>query len=265
MTRKIILITVACSLLIAYGVFQRRLAARSGLFGGRFTPANVRVGVEPPPGSKFVRSYVSGVNGIKTRFGHYVSALSAPALVGRFVAQHPGARRDVFAPGMIRGAGCTAAGYAEGSHVIGIVAVDTPGGCNFFITRAPMSAVPRSSRVTTDVPGVDAPGVPRPLNSIRKFSVENLGGIPSVLAFYEGWGTIGDNVDHLKDEMPRRGWKESHLVEQLMDQTVEGEVLSFTRGARRCFIYFEKDPRSSKLTTAVLYREKNWLPPDHAY
>jgi len=265
MTRKIILITAACSMLIAYGVFQRRLAARNGYLGGSFRPANVRVGVEPPPGSTFVRSYESNVNGVKTRMAHYVSASSAPELVKRFIAQHPNARNNAFAPGLIRGAGCTAAGYAEGSHVVGVVAVDTPNGCNFFVTRAPMSPVPRNTRTTADVPGVDAPRVPRPLDSVRKFSVENLGGIPSVLAFYEGWGAIVDNVDYFKDEMARSGWKESELAARLMNQTIDGEVLSFTRGARRCFIYFEKDPRSGKLTTAVLYREKNWLPPEHAY
>lgn len=265
MTRKIILITMACSMLIAYGLLQRRLAAHSSFLPKSFKASNVDMGVEPPAGVKFVRSYESTINGAKALFGHYVSALPALDVVDRFIAEHPGARRDALAPSIIRGGGCAAAGYADGSHVVGVVAFDAPNGSNFFMTRAPITALPTNRRPMADVPGADAPGVPRPLNSVRMLSVEDLGGIPSVLAFYEGWGGIGQNVDYFRDEMRSGGWKEHRLAERLMNEELEGEVLSFAKDTKRCFVYFEKDRRSGKLTTAVLYRVKDWLPPGSAY
>jgi len=223
------------------------------------------VGVEPPAGAKFVRSYESTVNGTRALFGHYVSASPALDVVDRFIAEHPGARRDALAPSIIRGGGCAAAGYAHGSHVVGIVAFDSPNGSNFFMTRAPITALSRNNRRATDVPGADAPGVPRPLNSVRMLSVENLGGIPSVLAFYQGWGSVEENVDYFRSEMGRGGWKEHRVTERLMNEQLQGEVLSFAKDTRRCFVYFQKDRRSGKLTTAVLYRVKDWLPPSSSY
>jgi hypothetical protein len=265
MTRKIILITFACSVLIAYGVWQQRLAAHSDLVPQSFKPANVEVGIAPPAGSKFVRSYESSVNGQKARFAHYVSHLPAEGLVDRFIEGQGEAPGRGQAPNVIRGAGCVAAGCARGSDVVSVVAFDSPSGCNFFITRSPMVVQREGSRRSTDAPGVDAPRVPRPLDSVRLLSVENLGGVPSVLAFYEGWGTMAANADYLRKEMGRLGWQEQRLAGKLMAQELEGSVLSFAKGTKRCLIYLEKDPRSGKLTTAVLYRVKDWLPPGPVY
>jgi len=265
MARKIILITAACSVLIAYGLLQGRLVAGSGgRLVKKFAHSNVDVAVKPPPGSKFIRSYESAINGAGARFGHYVSAASAQDIVERFIAERPCARGDATAPSIVHGVGCVAAGYADGSHVVGVVAFDAPSGCNFFLTRAPITAAPKG-RPGIDVPGADAPGVPRPLNSLRMLSVQNLGGIPSGLAFYQGWGSIAENADYFTEEMARRGWKEHRLAQRLMNEQLPGETLSFAKGTKRCFIYFEKDRRTGKLTTAVLYRVRNWLPPANAF
>jgi len=264
MTRKVILITLACSVLLAYGIWQGRLSAHSGgLRGTSFRPAIVDVGVEPPAGSRFVRSYESKINGSPARFAHYVSGLPPVRLVERFIEQHPNARRGGLGPNMITGGGCITAGYDDGSHVVGVIAFESPGGSNFFISRAPASAHARRAPAG-DVPGVDAPGVPRPLNSVRLLSVQDLGGVPSVLAFYEGWGSVADNIGHYRSEMSREGWKESRSMAERMNQELDGELVAYAKGVKHCIVYFEKDPRSGKLTTAVLYREKNWLPPNKA-
>ena len=260
MTRKVVLITLACSILIAYGVWQTRLNAQGGFFGHNFRAENVDVGIAAPPGSKFIRSYESKVNGTTARFAHYISAMPAEPLVGRFLEQHPAAGGAPHAPqpNIIRGSGCTAAAWPDGSHVVSVIAFDSPQGCNFFLSRTPLApAAPQ--RKGQDAPGADAPGVPRPLNAVRMMSASNIGGIPSVLAFYEGWGGVADNVDHFRDEMGRQGWKEHGLQRELMNMTLEGETLSFVKGASFCLIHVEREPRSGKVTTAVMYREKNWL------
>ena len=265
MTRRVILITLACSVLVAYGVWQSRSGAFSGgIIGGTFRPNNVDVGVEPPPGSRFVRSYESKINGAAARFAHYVSGLAPRELVASFVKQHPKAHRGGLGPNIVTGGGCVSAGYDDGSHVVGVIAFEAPKGCNFFVTRAPAAVTARRKTASGDVPGVDAPSVPRPLNSARLFSVQDLGGVPSVLAFYEGWGAVADNIDYYADEMARQGWKESRSLTERMNQELEGHLLAYTKGQKHCIVYFEKDRRSGKLTTAVLYREKNWLPPNQA-
>ena len=267
MTRKIILITLACSLLIAYGVWQTRLNAQGGYFGHNFRAQNVDVGVQVPSGCKFVRSYESRVNGAAAPFAHYISAMPAAPLVDRFLAQKEASDTATAAarkvprpqPNIIRGSGCIATAWPEGSHVVSVIAFDSPRGCNFFVSRSPLSPAANLGRKGQDAPGVDAPGVPRPLNAARMMSAENIGGIPSVLAFYEGSGGVADNVDHFRAEMSRQGWKENALQRELMNMTLDGETLSFRSGIRFCLIHIEREPRSGKVTTAVLYREKEWL------
>ena len=259
MIRKVMLITLACSILLAYGVMQTRLGAQSGgLFGRNFSPANVDVGVQPPAGSKFIRSYESSVNGTPTRFAHYVSATPAEPLVGRFLEQHPGAEKAPL-PNIIRGGGCTAAAYTDSSQVVSVIAFDTPNGCNFFLGRTPLVPA-HKTRANQDVSGVDAPGVPRPLNSIRMMSAQDIGGIPSVLAFYEGWGNVEDNIDHFRDQMAREGWKQNDVHETFINEEMEGDTLVYTRGTSYCLVHLGQDARSGKVHTAIMYREKEWLP-----
>jgi len=260
MIRKVMLITLACSVLIAYGVMQTRLSAHSGGFFSRsFTPDNVDVAVQPPAGSRFVRSYESSVNGTATQFAHYVSAVPAEALVGRFLDQHPGAEKAPL-PNIVRGGGCTAAAYTDRSQVVSVIAFDTPNGCNFFLGRTPLAPA-RKAHPNQDVPGVDAPGVPRPLNSIRMMSAKDIGGIPSVLAFYEGWGSVDDNIDHFRDRMARGGWKAKDVHETFINEEMEGDTLVYTKGTSYCLIHLEHDARSGRIHTAIMYREKDWLPP----
>jgi len=259
MIRKVMLITLACSILIAYGVMQTRLGAQSGFFSREFRANNVDAAVQPPAGSTFIRSYESSVNGTATRFGHYVSALPSEPLVGRFLEQHPGAEKAPL-PNIIRGGGCTAAAYSDRSQVVSVIAFDTPNGCNFFLGRTPLVPA-HATRPNQDVPGVDAPGVPRPLNSIRMMSAQDIGGIPSVLAFYEGWGNVDDNIDHFRSEMAHDGWKPKDVHEAFINEEMEGDVLVFTKGTSYCLIHLEQDARSGRIHTAIMYREKDWLPP----
>jgi len=262
MTRKIVFITLACSLLIAYGVMQRQLDARSGGQPAGFDAANVDVGVKAPSGSKFVRSYESRINGVRAKIAHYVSALPAQRLVQRFMSETAGNKPVV--PALVHSTGCAAAGYADGSDVIGVVAMNSPSGCSFFISRAPAKVYDGGGK-SGDVPGADAPGIPRPIRSSRTMSVEDLGGVPSVLAFYEGWGPAAEQASFFRREMAGRGWRETEDFGRMMSEQMDGDVLSFTNGTKRCMIYIEKEPRSGKLVTTVLYRVKDWLPAAPAY
>jgi len=265
MKRKVFLITLACSVLIAYGVFQGRLAARSDMPPRAFTPKNVAVDVLPPAGSRFVRSYESTVNGRVARVAHYSSGLPAAAVVDRFIQDRAVRARVLVEPNVITGPGCVAAAYPRGADVVSIVVFEAPNGCDFFVARSPVVPVPAGKRPPADMPGTDAPGVPRPLNSVRLLSVENPGGIPSVLAFYECWGDTAENADYMATRMSRQGWKESPLAEELMGRELPGEVLSFSKGTKHCMVYLERNARSGKTTVAVLYREKDWLPPGRQY
>ena len=260
MKRKVFLITLGCSLLIAYGIFQGRLVARSDMPPRSFSPRNVAVDILPPAGSRFMRSYDSKVNGSVARVAHYSSGLPAASVVDRFIRDRSAASPMQAEPNIVSGPGCVAAACPQGSDVVSIVAFESAGGCNFFVATSPVRAV-SAGRPATDVPGMDAPGVPRPLNSARLMSVDNVGGIPSVLAFYECWGDTIENTEYLAEEMRRRGWKQMELAQQLMGRELNGEVLVYQKDTKHCMMYLERDSRSGMTTAAVLYREKDWLPP----
>jgi len=266
MTRKIVFITLACSMLLAYGYHQTRLGAHTAGAPVNFRPSLANVEVSPPAGSVFVRSYESKINGKTARFAHYVHALDAAQLVDKFMAHHPAMQSEATAtvPHFISSAGCTSAGFIEGSDLVTIIAFDVPGGSTFFLTRSEAGSMGLGAS-GGDAPGIDAPGVPRPVNSFRRMSVENLGGIESVLAFYEGWGGIDEQLDHFRTEMQSVGWKESPRAGELMSRQTTGEILSFSKARRHCLIYCEKNPRTGLTTTAVMYRVKDWLPPEAAY
>jgi len=106
------------------------------------------------------------------------------------------------------------------------------------------------------------PGIPRPLRSRRILCVDGLGGIPSRLLVYEGWGAIGDTVELFASEMPKAGWTRNPDVESVIQKKLPGRFLSFLKGTKRAMIYIERDQGTNTVRTAVAYSIKSWLPPD---
>ena len=103
--------------------------------------------------------------------------------------------------------------------------------------------------------------VPRPLRATRKACIENLGGVPSVLAFYDAWGPPDDLVAGFREEMAENGWKERTRSSQLLTRNYEGAaLLSFGRGYQQCVVGVDPQPTSGKIIVTVFWAERRWLP-----
>jgi hypothetical protein len=234
----------------------------------------VAMSFDPFPGSSLLSSYEVVFNGAKARFGHYRSALPADQVAAQFEerygsraeagqADDSGTRQPAAEATLVRvvapSYSVAGARDADGS-TLGVVVFSNPktGGSTYFIGRSGPSA---KGWREGDVPGEDVSGV-RPLRSRRVLCVDGLGGIPSRLLLYEGWGAISDTVEHFASEMPKAGWTRNADVESVIQKQLPGSFLSFLRGTRRTMVYIEREESSGKVRTAVVFSVKDWLPAD---
>ncbi len=265
--KRVLLIAAVAAVVLAAG--YRRSRARLG--AGRPTwggPPLVQadLGFPPLPGSKLLRSYEVEFNGQRTPFAMFRSKLTAREVVGQFEERYDVPEGEVKPTegNMVRVVTrdyCLAGAVDSAGETVGLVAFDDPkaGGCTFFIGRG--GGADEGWR-HGDVPGDEVPGIPRPLRARRIFCIDGLGGIPSRLLVYEGWGAISDTVERFASEMPRAGWTRNADAERILASKLRGSVLSFTKGTKRAMVYIERDEGSNKVRTAVAYTIKAWLPPD---
>jgi len=269
---RALLILAVSGAIIAVAVYQGRAIV------GRSYPAyRVRSGpavIEPADGSVFLRSYQVVFNGAKTQFAHYSSRRTAKEVVSDYksrmqvdrgfgdssrAATLPGRHAPMLAS---FGKGCSTLSYvtAEGTTV-GIVAYDNPdsGGSEYFVGAMPAETFHRAPE--GDHPGREPPGVPKPLRSVRVSCIENLGGVPSVLAFYEAWGPPSEIVEHFRREMADNRWKERADSSRTLTGNYDGiALLSFSRGHEQCIVGVDQAPRSGKIIISILWAERRWLP-----
>jgi hypothetical protein len=264
-SRRVLLIAAASAVLIAVTAFQS-----TAIVGRGYSALGMRRGsadLEPLPGARFIRSYPVRFNGLDARFGHYTSKRPADAVIREYAdrARIQGAavrpRGDVPAL-RASGSGCATLSYAtDDGTVVGVIAFDNPetGGCEYFVgTTEQQDDVARS---VGDCPGREPPGVARPPRSTRKLCIENLGGVPSVLGFYEAWGVPGDLLEDLRSNMNERGWEERKASSKLLTENYDGlALLSFARGHEQCIVGVERPPRSSTMIVVVFWAERRWLP-----
>ena len=266
--RGFLILLLACGTL-AFGVRYSRARYRSGTalptWSGR-PMVQGQLAFEPLEQSRLVRCYDSVLNGQKTQFGHFRSTLPARNVVDQFEARY-GRMADRTEPTrgtmvrvVTRRYAMAGAIDSEGRHV-GLVAFEDPkaGGSTYFVGRT--AERPKGWR-HGDVPGEEVPGIPRPLRSRRVLCIDGIGGIPSRLIVYEGWGDISDTITRFQTEMPKAGWKQNADVERIVQKQLPGVFLSFLKGTRRAMIYIERENDTNKVRTAVAYSVKDWLPPD---
>jgi len=224
------------------------------------------VGFAPLPGSTLLRSHEVGFNGSPTRFAQFRSTASAVEVVEQFEQRYhvpDPASKPTEGP-MVRivsRAYAVAGAIDSQGQTVGIVAFDEPkrGGCIYFVGRG---GKPAKGWRHGDAPGEEVAGIPRPLRSRRLFCIDGLGGIPSRLLVYEGWGEISDTVELFASAMPKAGWTRNIDGERILRKHARGTLLSFVRGTRRAMVYIERDKGTNKVRTAVAYTVKGWLPPD---
>ena len=233
---------------------------------------------DPFQGSTLLRSYNVAYNGEPTHFSEYCSTLPAEKVVEQFEERYgkvtgtspvgkaiPLSTQESATEGtmvrVVAPAYSLAGARDSQGKTIGIVAFEDPkgGGSRYFIGRA---SPPSGAWRQGDVPGDEVRGIPRPLRSRRVLCVDGLGGIPSRLLVYEGWGAIADTVDLFAAEMPKAGWTRNRDVETVIQKRLPGAFLSFLNGTRRAMIYIEREETTGKVRTAVAYTVKSWLPPD---
>ena len=265
---RAVLIAVLSAGILAFGYSHGRawLANRAMPTAG---PARVQAGVvfQPLAGSTLLKSHECVFNGDTTHFAQYRSTHPAQAVIEQFeerygkpTSDNPPTRGTMMhvaakayaAAGAIDADGCT----------LGIVAFEDSksGGSTYFVGRS-KPGDPKGWR-SGDAPGDEVPGIPRPLRSRRVFCIDGLGGIPSRLLVYEGFGAITDTADLFAAQMPKAGWTRNTDAENVIQKQLEGRFLSFVQGTRRALVYIERDPGTSKVRTAVAYSVKDWLPPD---
>jgi hypothetical protein len=262
---RILLIAVLGGAVLALGVYQGRAIIGS-------SDIRVRMGsgaapVRPVPDSTFLRSYPVTFNGTGTQFGHYTSRQKARQVIEEYArrlrAEHAARPAETALPALkSHAAGCSALSYtdAEG-RLVGITAFDNPetGGCDYFVGAT--AAAPSRTRGTGDCPGREPPGVPRPARTIRALCLENLGGVPSVLNFYEAWGPPGHVADDVREQMAEAGWRERRDSSRVLTRNYEGlALLSFSRGHEQCLVGIDRDPRTGKMGILVFWAERRWLP-----
>ena len=261
----LVAVLAAGILLLGYSYGRARLVGRQLPSTG---PERVQaVAFAPLDGSRLVRSYECLFNGEKTVFAQYTSPRPARDVIEQFEARYsvPPAKTPPTEGTTIRMAGpeyaAASAIDSEGCN-LGIVAFEDPktGGSSYFVGRS--SAQPRKGWRDGDVAGDEIPGIPRPLRSKRVFCIDGLGGIPSRLLIYEGWGAIDDTVALFAAEMPKAGWTRNTDAENVIQKRLSGRFLSFLNGTKRAMIYIERDEGTNKTRTAVAYTVKSWLPPD---
>jgi len=223
--------------------------------------------LEPVEGSEFVRAYPVTMNGSKGRFAHYTAGLTAEEVVARFrerMRRAEGAAAPVAGPPLLSAAG---AGRAVLSYVardgstVGVVAFDAAEGCAYFVGRTPAPHGRSSGRLRGDRPGREPPGVPKPSLSTRELCIENLGGVPSVLAFYAAWGSPAELVADMRGGMVENGWTVREGSSRLLTENYDGlALLSFVRGREQCLVAVDRERKTGKMVVVVFWARRAWLP-----
>lgn len=265
--KRVTLTLAAAGVILAVAVYQGN--ALIGRSQSAYRVASGPSVVEPVPGSRFLRSYPATVNGETVEFGHYASDLSAEEVVRAFARRYEQAvSADSEAPSrkapmlLSAGSGCSTFSYArrDGS-VIGIIAYDQQEGAGSHYVVGATAAGAAGRRGEGDCPGREPPGVPKPLRSTRTLCIENLGGLPSVLACYEAWGRPSEIVADTREQMTANHWLERTESSQTLTENYEGTaLLSFSRGHEQCLVAVDRDPKSGKILILVFWAERRWLP-----
>lgn len=260
-----LLVLAVSALILGFAVYQGK-----AIIGRSDRPYRVETGRPVVPaveGSRFLRSYEVKFNGLKTRFGHYASRAKADEVVSAYAAR---AKRDRATAAPLaripaltsKGAGCSTYSYvARDGKSIGVVAFDNPesGGCDYFVGAMPAALSQQDS--TGDCPGREPPGVPRPARSTRALCIENLGGVPSVMALYETWGRPSGIIEDLRHGMTENHWEERAESSRILTRNYEGSaLLSFSRGHEQCIVGVDQEPRTGKIIILVFWAERPWLP-----
>jgi len=225
--------------------------------------------LEPLPASQLLRSYPMKINGEPSTFSHYLSPLPARQVVERFTEQAQ--KRERSKPGRnspepIR---LHRKGYSMMSTLSAsdgaafVIAFDLPRdrGSMYMMTQPPDRPNRPASGPNEDVPGRDVPGVPRPPFARRVLCLDGIGGVPSMIVFYEGGGNEAEIQKHYIQKMTASGWTFAEEVATLFSEQIQHQVLSFHRGQASCLILFEREAKSWRLDTSIFYIVRDWMPP----
>jgi len=264
---RLALIGIVAAIVLAAGYRQGRARLGDGrpTWGGP-SLAQADVGFAALPSSRLLRSYEVEYNGERAPFAMFRSSLTAEQVIEQFEARYDAAEGEAkptegnMVRVVTRGY-CMSGAVDSSGETVGIVAFDDPkaGGCTYFVGRGGGKA---KGWRHGDVAGAEVPGIPRPLRSRRILCIDGLGGIPSRLLVYEGFGAISDTVELFAAEMPRAGWTRNTDAERVLAKNVRGVLLSFVQGSKRAMVYIERDEGAGTVRTAVAYTVKGWLPPD---
>jgi hypothetical protein len=262
--RRVALIAAISAALIGVAVYQSQ--AIMGRSSPGYRLASGGAVLEPVDGSTFIRSYVVRFNGQDTDFGHYTSLRPSKDVIEAFKHRQrdAGLAGSGKRPPMLAALGesCSTFCYVnrEG-RTIGVVAYDNPdsGGCEYFVGAMP--AVAAAQPVEGDCPGREPPDVPKPGRSTRQLCLENLGGVPSVMNFYEAWGRPSSIIDDFRSGMIENGWTERAASSRLLSKNFSGSaLLSFSSGHRQCLVAVDQAPKTGKIIVFVFWSERAWLP-----
>ena len=164
------------------------------------------------------------------------------------------------------GSGCSALSYVTTDQTtVGIVAFDDPdsGGSHYFV--GVMDAAAQPSNTEGDCAGREPPGVPKPARSTRTLSIENLGGVASVVNLYDAWGRPSEIVESVRDGMSRNRWLERADSSAVLSSHYPGHsLLSFSRGHEQCLVGVDQDQKTGKILVVLFWAERPWLPKDVA-
>jgi len=220
--------------------------------------------LEPVRGSTFVRSYPVVLNGSEARFAQYRSRLPAEDVIreyrGRGAADTAGRSEMPMLSSV--GSGCSVLSYGtKDGAVVGVVAFDTPesGGSQYFVGSMPLAE--GSAGAGGEAPGREPPGVPKPPRATRVLCIENLGGVDSVLAFYDAWGRPSGLVEDIRSGMAEHRWRERAESSATLTENFAGHaLLSFSRGREQCLVAVDQEPKTGKIVVVVFWAERPWLP-----
>jgi len=275
----VLLILAASAVIVTFAVYQSKALVWPS-HSAYHVPSGPAI-VEPVSGSAFIRSYPVVYNGVRTTFAHYTSRLTAEAVISEYRKEahgsmgarangSPGGNTEVgdnsSAPVLPRahapmlsstGSGCSALSYMTKSRtVVGVVAFDNPesGGSAYFVGSMP-------DRRGTGEDGREPPGVPKPPRSTRTLCIEGLGGLASVLVFYEAWGRPSEIADDVRRGMAENNWTERAASSSILTRNYEGAaLLSFSRGHEQCIVGVDQGPKTGKIIILTFWAERPWLP-----
>jgi len=144
---------------------------------------------------------------------------------------------------------------------VGILAFDNPktAGSDYFVGAT--AEAPAGRGADGDCPGREPPGVPKPQRSTRTLCVQNLGGVASVLNFYEVWGQPSDVTADLRQGLAEKGWTERAESSRTLSKNYDGAaLLSFGRGREQCLVGIDQERKTGRIVILILWAERPWLP-----